>query len=76
MITLRYFASLRESLEKSSECLDISCPMTVANVWQFANAAYPLPENTLVAVNLEYVSYDYVVSDDDEVAFFPPVTGG
>jgi molybdopterin synthase sulfur carrier subunit len=28
------------------------------------------------AVNLEYVDMSHVVADGDEVAFFPPVTGG
>jgi molybdopterin synthase sulfur carrier subunit len=29
-----------------------------------------------VAVNQEYVTLDHPVGPDDEVAFFPPVTGG
>lgn len=29
-----------------------------------------------VAVNQEYVTTDHALSDNDEVAFFPPVTGG
>lgn len=76
MITLRYFASLREALDKSSERLDILSPMTVTEVWMLANADFPLAQNMLVAVNLEYVARDYIVCDGDEVAFFPPVTGG
>ena len=28
------------------------------------------------AVNLEYVSFDYKLINKDEIAFFPPVTGG
>ncbi|MDD1617761.1 MAG: hypothetical protein CG439_2829, partial [Methylococcaceae bacterium NSP1-2] len=32
--------------------------------------------NVLAAVNMDYVSLDYNVQDGDEVAFFPPVTGG
>jgi molybdopterin synthase sulfur carrier subunit len=35
-----------------------------------------MPENTLAAVNMEYVGLDHQVLDGDEVAFFPPVTGG
>ena len=29
-----------------------------------------------VAVNQEYVGLDHPVGADDEIAFFPPVTGG
>jgi molybdopterin synthase sulfur carrier subunit len=36
-----------------------------------------LPEKVLCAVNQEYVDTDYQLHDgDQEVAFFPPVTGG
>ena len=33
-------------------------------------------EELKVAVNLEYANLDTPISDSDEVAFFPPVTGG
>lgn len=35
-----------------------------------------LPDNTLMAVNMDYVDADHPVNSGDEVAFFPPVTGG
>jgi molybdopterin converting factor small subunit len=35
-----------------------------------------MPGNILMAVNQEYAEADQFVSDGDEVAFFPPVTGG
>jgi molybdopterin synthase sulfur carrier subunit len=35
-----------------------------------------MPANTLAAVNMEYVDLAGPVRDGDEVAFFPPVTGG
>ena len=36
----------------------------------------PLPDNVLAARNMEYVKVDCPLADGDEVAFFPPVTGG
>ncbi len=36
----------------------------------------PLPGNILAAVNMDYVELDSNVKDGDEIAFFPPVTGG
>jgi molybdopterin synthase sulfur carrier subunit len=76
MITLRYFASLRDTLRHSTKQLDIFEPYTVADVWRLANPNTLLPENTLTAVNMDYVPLTHSVKDGDEVAFFPPVTGG
>ncbi len=49
---------------------------TIAEVWQQVAGEKILPANLLVAVNMEYAEPDSVVRDGDEVAFFPPVTGG
>lgn len=76
MIYLRYFASLRETLGHSTAELQIFEPQTVLDVWHLANPDVPLPENTLAAVNMDYVPLSHPVKNCDEVAFFPPVTGG
>lgn len=75
-ITVKYFASLRE-LHGADRRLDAPGKgATVADVWARAADGEPMPENVLMAVNLEYVDADHPVEDGDEVAFFPPVTGG
>jgi molybdopterin synthase sulfur carrier subunit len=84
MITLLYFARLRETLGLSSE--QASLPADVADVrsltewlrrrgdaWQ-EELAQDRPVR--VAVNQDMADPDTVVRDGDEVAFFPPVTGG
>lgn len=76
MIFLRYFASLRDTLGRSTDKLEIFEAQTVLSVWQLANPNVPLPENTLAAVNMDYVPLSHPVKNLDEVAFFPPVTGG
>jgi molybdopterin synthase sulfur carrier subunit len=48
----------------------------VGDVWRHATRGAELPPNTLMAVNMEYVTQDHPVKDGDEVAFFPPVSGG
>jgi molybdopterin synthase sulfur carrier subunit len=48
----------------------------VEGVWRSATRDAELAVNTLAAVNMEYVDWDHSVTDGDEVAFFPPVTGG
>ena len=75
-IKVKFFASLREEVERNEADLHPQDDMTVAQVWEQACQDMPLPEHILSAVNMEYVSADTVVKDGDEVAFFPPVTGG
>lgn len=75
-ITIRYFASLKERMGRVQDTLSEGEARTVREVWERVAAGLPLPPNTLAAVNLEYVSNDHPVRDGDEVAFFPPVTGG
>jgi len=75
-IKVRYFASLKESLGRSEDELEFINTISVIEVWQQANKNKPLPDNTLAAVNMEYVALDCLVNNQDEVAFFPPVTGG
>ncbi len=73
-IQVKFFASLREQLGRS--VTEIAAVDTVAEAWQQATDGEPLPERILVAVNLDYATLDSAVKDGDEVAFFPPVTGG
>jgi sulfur-carrier protein len=39
-------------------------------------AAFVEPKAVRVAVNQEYVAFSHPVGPGDEIAFFPPVTGG
>ena len=74
-ILVKYFASIRERLNRSEEILDADGIGTVADVWIRATGE-ELPANLLVAVNQEHSRFSDPVRDGDEVAFFPPVTGG
>ncbi|SMF97145.1 molybdopterin synthase sulfur carrier subunit [Methylomagnum ishizawai] len=75
-ITVRYFASLRETLGRAEETLAPDGLHSVIEVWQAVAAGRPLPQGLLCAINLEYADPATPVRDGDEVAFFPPVTGG
>lgn len=84
MVTVLYFARLRESLGKGSE--QISLPAEVRDLeslrallvgrggaWEQELAPH---KPVRAAVNQEMAHGNMPVSDGDEVAFFPPVTGG
>jgi molybdopterin synthase sulfur carrier subunit len=75
-IRVRYFASLRDKMGRVEETLVPDRIESVVDVWKAVNEGRPLPDNMLCAVNMEYADPDTSVRDGDEVAFFPPVTGG
>jgi len=75
-IQVQFFASLRESIGAQQITLDDGDGLDVAAVWQQASNGATMPDYTLCAINMEYVKTDAAVNDGDEVAFFPPVTGG
>ena len=75
-ITVKFFSSLRESLNISSNSINPMGIQTVADAWNKATDGAKMPENILVAINMDYVERNHKVKDGDEVAFFPPVTGG
>jgi len=83
-ITIRYFAWMREHTGTSSEV--IALPEGVTNVEelvpfvtkQSAGHATALADMMAVrvAVNRTYGDLGTAISSGDEIAFFPPVTGG
>jgi len=74
-ITIKYFASMRDRMGHAEDKIQVSENATVKEAWdQLSNEV--LPENTLIAVNMEYTHIEHALIEGDEVAFFPPVTGG
>ena len=75
-ITVKFFASLREAVGRGEVEVDATRAETAAGAWRLAAGGKPIPDNVLVAVNLEYTHLGASIRAGDEVAFFPPVTGG
>ncbi len=75
-ITVKFFASLRETIGTANANLDADNICTAADVWRCTTSDREPAPNMLVAINMEYANFDEAVKDGDEVAFFPPVTGG
>lgn len=61
---------------REEDRLDKTAAVTVEDVWAEVSGGQLLPDTVLVAVNLKYVNRNHRIRDGDEVAFFPPVTGG
>jgi len=75
-VHVKYFASLREAIGRSHDDVPFTNKSTVEEIWMRATQNMQRPDRLLVAVNQEYADFDKEVNDGDEVAFFPPVTGG
>lgn len=75
-IRVIYFASLREKMGRTEENLVIEGIRNVSDVWRAVDENRPMPPLLLCAVNQDYAKPDTPVRDGDEIAFFPPVTGG
>ena len=75
-IKILYFASLREQIGRTNDVIDATDSLTVLEAWKKVTGQPELLDNLLVAVNQEYTSADTLLKDGDEIAFFPPVTGG
>lgn len=77
MISLRYFAGLKEQTGVSEEKVDMA-GKTVEELWQWATEKYPefLSGAARVAINEEYALPTDVLASGDVVAFIPPVSGG
>lgn len=74
-ILVKYFASVRELVGKAEDAVDCDSIHSVNDVWA-RSANRSMPANLLAAINQEHAQFGDVVKDGDEVAFFPPVTGG
>jgi molybdopterin synthase sulfur carrier subunit len=83
-LTILYFAWLRERIGSSQE--SVSPPAEIATVGALVDwlsqrgpgyaSAFAHPRAVRCAVNQEFADPSARIGPGDEVAFFPPVTGG
>jgi molybdopterin synthase catalytic subunit len=74
-VTVRLFAGLRERAGTGRRALDLPDGARVAEVWPSLELGDE-PAGLVYAVNRAYVDRDSELSDGDEVALIPPVSGG
>ena len=83
-MTLVYFAWVRQKVGAGEERIALPAEVTtVAELAAFLRAkgggyaeAFANDKRLRVAINQEHAGWDAPVTDADEIAFFPPVTGG
>ena len=81
---IKYFSWIKEHVGKSEELMEL--PDHINNVNELINYLNELDKKyslilekknlIKIAVNKTYSSFDTNISNNDEIAFFPPVTGG
>ena len=82
MITIKYFASLRDIAKKEEDSLDIKNPITIDQLSDIISKTTPKmgaiirKKKVMISVNEEMASADTIIHDGDEVAFLPPFSGG
>lgn len=79
-VKLLFFASLKDIVGSRQLDLDVPSGATVNDLWERLESRYPklgpYRSIALTSVNEDYVTREAIVSDGDEVAIFPPVSGG
>ncbi|HJV44905.1 MAG TPA: molybdopterin converting factor subunit 1 [Bacillota bacterium] len=81
MIRVLLFAGMRELVGKDHILLPVEMgKATVQEIKQWIGDQFPQTKDILMksmcAVNQNYAREDQVVTDQDEIAFIPPVSGG
>lgn len=83
-MTILYFAWVRQKIGTGEECVSLPAHvMTIAQLIEYLRArgggyaeVFGDPDRLRAAVNQEYAPFETIIADSDEIAFFPPVTGG
>jgi len=79
-VTIRLFARLRELTGASEIPRDLPDGATVRQAWELLTREFPAiasyERSLSAAVNADYARFTTPLSDGDEVAFLPPVSGG
>jgi MoaE-MoaD fusion protein len=74
-VVVKLFAALRERAGTGERRLELENGATAGDVWDVLELGDE-PAGLLYAVNREYARRDQALSDGDEVALIPPVSGG
>ena len=81
---IKYFSWIKEHIGKSEERIEL--PVNVSTIEELMlyleklndkyKLAFKKKDLIKIAINKSYSSIDDKINNNDEIAFFPPVTGG
>ncbi len=78
-IKVTYYGQFRDITDLNEEEIETKDGVTVVELRDQVREKYPriaAKKEILVAINNSFVPLETVVKQDDNVAFFPPVSGG
>jgi molybdopterin converting factor subunit 1 len=79
-VTVRLFARLRDIAGAADLPREVPAGSTAADVWRTLVVEFPemarYDSSISTAVNADYAKMTTALSDNDEIAFLPPVSGG
>jgi molybdopterin converting factor subunit 1 len=82
MVSVRLFAGFREKIDRDRVEIPVSSETTLSEFIEILGGNFPeigeiIKNNqATIAVNHEIVEMDHPINDEDEIALFPPVSGG
>ncbi len=79
---IKYFAWIKDITKKDFEIIEDDFPKNIYDLKMILNKTYPDLEKYIsddllrFAINMEYISHNQNLNQNDEIAIFPPVSGG
>ncbi len=79
---IKYFAWIKDITNKDEEVINTNSPKNIEQLKKILCKLYPELKKHIVsdvlryAINMEYVSTNKNLETTDEIAIFPPVSGG
>lgn len=82
MVTVKYFANLKQMAGKDEDQFDINEGTTLEQLSELIGQSVPQlgdmvrEKKVMISLNYDVVPLDTVVKDGDEIALLPPFSGG